>query len=129
MSTHTVSPWPADQLRTIIDADDLHVAPLREDGSTFGTPTWIWCVERRGGLYVRAYNGPDSRWYRAAVSQKAGRITAAGMTLDVRFEPVRGDIEDDVDAAYRSKYHGNRYLGSMVSPRACATTLRIVPTV
>jgi len=41
-------------------------------------------------LYVRAYNGKSSRWYQAALRQKAGRITAAGMTTDVTFAPVDG---------------------------------------
>jgi hypothetical protein len=41
-------------------------------------------------LYVRAYNGKSSRWYQAALRQKAGRISAAGMTREVAFEPVRG---------------------------------------
>jgi hypothetical protein len=37
---------------------------------------------------VRAYNGQRSRWYQAALRQKAGRITAAGLTKEVAFEPV-----------------------------------------
>ena len=56
--------WSQDELREIVEADDLHVAPYREDGETYGTPTWIWCVEVDGDLYVRAYNGPDSTWFR-----------------------------------------------------------------
>jgi hypothetical protein len=34
-------------------------------------------------LYVRGYNGQKSRWYQAAVRQKAGRIIAAGLTKEV----------------------------------------------
>jgi hypothetical protein len=30
-----------DQLRKIAEADNLHIAPFREDGVTYGTPTWI----------------------------------------------------------------------------------------
>jgi hypothetical protein len=30
------------RLRRIVDADDLHIAPLRADGIMDGTPTWIW---------------------------------------------------------------------------------------
>jgi hypothetical protein len=63
----------------IAEADGLHIAPFREDGATYGTPRWIWSVAVDGDLYVRAYNGQKSRWYHAAVRQKAGRITAAGM--------------------------------------------------
>ena len=33
--------WSPDALKRIVEADDLHIAPLREDGATYGTPTWI----------------------------------------------------------------------------------------
>lgn len=69
--------WSEIDLRAIAESDDLHIAPLREDGTTYGTPTWLWSVAVDGALYVRAYNGTDSRWYKAAVRQKAGRIVAA----------------------------------------------------
>jgi hypothetical protein len=82
--------WSKDELRKIAEADDLHISPFREDGVTYGTPTWIWSVAVGDALYVRAYNGQNSRWYQAAVRQKAGRITAAGMTKEVTFEPVDG---------------------------------------
>ncbi len=91
--------FSADELDKIDMADDLHVAPFRDDGATYGTPTWIWSVAVDGDLYVRAYNGQDSRWYRAAHSQRAGRVTAAGSQRDVTFEPVDGPVNDDVDAA------------------------------
>jgi hypothetical protein len=32
--------WSSDELRRITEADDLHIAPFREDGVTYGTPTW-----------------------------------------------------------------------------------------
>jgi hypothetical protein len=50
-----VSTWPEEELRKIAEADDLHIAPFREDGATYGTPTWIWSVAVDGDLYVRAY--------------------------------------------------------------------------
>jgi len=71
--------WSEDELRRIAEADDLHISPFREDGVTYGTPTWIWSVNVGDALYVRGYNGQKSRWHQAAVRQKAGRITAAGM--------------------------------------------------
>lgn len=64
--------WPKDELRTIAEADDLHISPFREDGEAYGTPTWIWSVAVDDALYVRAYNGRNSRWYRAAMRQKGG---------------------------------------------------------
>lgn len=119
--------WSNDELRKIAESDDLHIAPFREDGKTYGTPTWIWSVAVDGALYVRGYHGQNSRWYRAAVRQKAGRIIAAGMTKDVTFEPLDGPINDLVDAAYRAKYHGSPYLEPMIGVRARSATIRVMP--
>ena len=119
--------WSKDELRRIAEADDLHIAPFREDGVTYGTPTWIWSVAVDDALYVRAYNGRNSRWHQAAVRQKAGRIIAAGMTKDVAFEPVDGPINDLIDDAYRAKYHGSAYLGPMIGARARSATVKVVP--
>jgi len=81
--------WPQKELARIAASDDLHVAPLRDDGVMVGTPTWIWSVVLDGALYARAYNGRDSRWHKAALRQKAGRITAGGMTREVASSPSR----------------------------------------
>ncbi len=119
--------WTKGELETIAEMDDLHISPFREDGKTYGTPTWIWSVVVDGGLYVRAYNGRSSRWYRAAMHQKAGRITAAGMTKEVTFEPVDGAIQERIDNAYRAKYTGSEYLSQMTGNRARAATVRVTP--
>src|SRR2546422_1995095 len=110
--------WSKNELRKIAEADDLHVSPLRDDGVTYGTPTWIWSVAVGDTLYVRAYNGQNSRWYQAAVRQTAGRITAAGMTKEVTFQPVDGPINERIDDAYRAKYHDSRYLNPMIGAGA-----------
>jgi hypothetical protein len=117
--------WPQDELRQIAAADDLHVSSFRKDGVTYGTPTWIWSVAVDGALYVCAYNGRSSRWYQAAIWQKAGRITAAGMTREVRFDPVDGPINDLIDEAYRVKYRDSPYLGSMIGTRGRSATVAI----
>jgi len=119
--------WPKDELGKIAEADDLHISPFREDGKTYGTPTWIWSVAVDDALYVRAYNGQKSRWYQAALRQKAGRITAAGMTKEVTFEPVSGAINDRVDDAYRAKYKGSSYLRPMIGARARSATVEVMP--
>jgi hypothetical protein len=119
--------WSRDELRKIAEADDLHISPLREDGATYGTPTWIWSVAVDGHLYVRAYNGQDSRWYRAAMKLRAGRITAAGMTKEVDFEPVHGPIGDRIDEAYRAKYRSSPYLEPMIGANARSATVKITP--
>jgi len=106
--------WPKDRIQQIASSDDLHIAPFREDSVTPGTPTWIWSVVVNGELYVRAYNGTSSRWYQAASKQKAGQITSGGHTTDVRFEPVAGEINERIDAAYREKYSFSPYLKPMI---------------
>lgn len=122
-----MSEWPTEELTAIAAADDLHVAPLRPDSVTYGTPTWIWSVAVDGELYVRAYNGVQSRWYKAALAQGAGRINAAGMTREVTFEPVTGPVNDRIDDAYRAKYATSPYLPPMIGPRSRAATIRITP--
>jgi hypothetical protein len=122
-----MSAWSNDELRAIAAADDLHISPFREDGGTYGTPTWIWSVVVDNALYVRGYNGQQSRWYQAAVKQRAGRIRTAGMTKEVAFEPVDGRINDRIDAAYRAKYSGSSYLKPMIGARARAATVKILP--
>jgi hypothetical protein len=119
--------WPKEELRKIAEGDDLHIAPLREDGKTYGTPTWIWSVAVDDALYVRAYHGQDSRWYMAAARQKAGRITAGGMTKEVRFEAVHGAINDRIDEAYRAKYKGSPYLKPMIGAQARSATVKVMP--
>ena len=33
--------WSNEELSEIAETDDLHISPVREDGMTYGTPTWI----------------------------------------------------------------------------------------
>lgn len=122
-----MSAWVSDELRKIAETDDLHISPFREDGKTYGTPTWIWSVVVDDRLYVRAYNGKNSRWYQAALRQKAGRITAAGMTKKVSFEPVDGPVNNQIDDAYRTKYKGSPYLDPIIGAQAGSATVRIEP--
>lgn len=119
--------WPEEELAKIAKGDDLHISPLREDGSTYGTPTWIWSVRVDNALYVRAYNGQSSRWYKAAMREKAGRIAAAGTTMDVSFERVEGPLNERIDEAYRAKYGGGPYLESMIGQRARSATVEVMP--
>lgn len=119
--------WPQAELDRIIEADDLHVSPLREDSTTYGTPTWIWCVQVDGNLYVRAYSGTRSSWYQAAIREKAGRIKAAGQTYEVNFAAADPALNDQIDQAYRNKYPDSRYLAPMISDRTRAATVRITP--
>jgi hypothetical protein len=122
-----MSSWPEDELFRIVKAEGLHIAPLRKDGVTYVTPTWVWSVAVGGALYVRGYYGQNTRWYQAAVRQRVGRITAVGTTRDVTFEPVDGPVNDHVDDAYRVKYRDSPYLSPMIGAAARAATLKVMP--
>lgn len=122
-----MSTWKKDELNKIAETDDFHISPFREDGKTYGTPTWIWSVVVDNELYVRAYNGQSSRWYQAAKRQKAGRITAAGIVKEVTFESVDSPINDRIDDAYRTKYKGSPYLEPMIGARARGATVKVLP--
>mgnify|MGYP002383514270 CR=1 FL=1 len=123
---HTM--WSQEDLQKISVSDDLHISPLREDGKSYGTPTWIWSVVVDENLYVRAYHGEHSSWYKAALRQKAGQINVSGMTLKVSFAPMmEKELNDRIDEAYIAKYKGNPYLDSMISAKARAATIKILP--
>ena len=119
--------WPTETLAAIIDADDLQISPVRADGVTYGTPTWIWCVAVDGELYVRGYNGTRSRWYAATLAHPDGRIHAAGHVFDVTFTPAEAALADRIDDAYTAKYAGSPYLQPMINDRARAAGIRIRP--
>jgi hypothetical protein len=122
--TNEIKEWPSD-LSKIAQSDDLHISPLRDDGITYGTPTWIWSVVVDNALYVRAYHGKKSTWYQAALKQKEGTTTVAGMTLSVSFSPVDAALNNSIDDAYRSKYAGRQYLNSMINERARTATIKV----
>lgn len=122
-----MSTWQPEQLEAIRSRDGFHISPYRNDGITPGTPTWIWSVVVDGNVYVRAYNGVDSRWHRSAMTQRAGRIQAGGIDAEVAFTPVEGEINDRIDQAYSERYAGSPYLPPMISSRTRAATLRVDP--
>ncbi|MCA4135409.1 DUF2255 family protein [Arthrobacter sp. M4] len=114
-------------LDRIAASDDLHIAPFRADGATCGTPTWIWSVVVEGRLFVRAWNGQRSRWYRSAMAQRGGRIIAAGETLEVEFSPGDPELNALIDEAYLAKYAGSPYLPPMVAAGPRGATVEVSP--
>jgi hypothetical protein len=119
--------WSTDLLAKIEDNADLFVSPFREDGTTYGTPTQTWALVVDGKVYVRAANGPDSRWYQAAITQKAGRIRVSGTFYNVTFEPAGTDDEAAIDAAYEAKYPGSSAVPIMQGSGPKSATVRISP--
>jgi hypothetical protein len=106
--------WTPDELDAIGNAEELHIAPYRRDG-TLRHPVPIWVVRVGDDLYIRSWHGTDGRWYRGARQTHEGHIRAGG--VDVAF----------VDA-YRTKYRRYpTYVPPMINEEARATTIRLVP--
>jgi hypothetical protein len=120
--------WTPDELDKIDAADELEIASLRPDGA-LGSPRTIWVVRLGDDLYVRSVNGRTSGWFRGTQVRHQGRIRAGGVEKDVSFVDAEPDLNDKIDAEYRTKY--NRYapsiLGSTLTPEARSATLKLVP--
>jgi hypothetical protein len=120
--------WTSDELKKVETAQELEIAALRSDG-TLRKPVTIWVVRLGDDLYVRSVNRPTSVWFRGAQVRHEGHIQAGGVDKDVSFmEEADPDLNDQIDAAYHTKY---RYSPSAVSrinsPESQSTTIRLVP--
>jgi hypothetical protein len=121
--------WTRDELTTIGAAEELELASVRRDDTLAG-PVTIWVVRVGDDLYVRSWKGEAGAWFRATQVRHTGHIEAGGIGKDVTFvAETDDDINDRIDAAYRTKYrrHGGRYVDPMVAHTARATTIKLVP--
>jgi hypothetical protein len=124
--------WTRNDLERIGAADELLLVPFKKDG-THRKPVTIWVVRVDDDLYVRAYRGHETAWFRHIQQRHEGRIGAGGVTKDVTFVDVNNDevLNNKIDAAYQSKYqrYSATYVDPMIAPQARATTLKLVPSV
>ena len=120
--------WTSDELDTIGNAEELRLATQRADG-TLRNPVTIWVVPHGDDLYIRSYRGPDGSWFRHTRQRRDGHIQAGGVDKDVTFADADHDLNDQIDVAYRAKYHrySASYVGPMINPQARATTTRLLP--
>ena len=125
--------WTGDESSRLARAEEVEIAPRRGDGSLRPRVT-VWLVRAGDDLYVRsAVKGRDAAWYRGVQETHRGRIWARGkerIEKDVDFVTADPEVNDDVDAAYRSKYrrYAGRILDSCLTPDARSTTLRLEPS-
>jgi hypothetical protein len=74
--------------------------------------------------------GPhDQPRFRGTRVRREGHIRAGGVDKDVAFVDADHSIDDQIDAAYRSKYrrYAKSITDSINSPKARSTTIKLVP--
>jgi len=120
--------WTDDELTRIGTAEELEIASLRRDG-TRRRPVTIWVVRHGDDLYVRSVNGRTGAWFRGTQVRHEGHIQAGGIDKDVTFVGADPDINDQIDAAYRTKYrrYAASIIGHIVSSQARSATIKLVP--
>jgi hypothetical protein len=120
--------WTSEQLDKFGEAEEVQVASVGRDGK-LRKPVTVWVVRQGDDLYVRSVRGRSGHWFRGTQESHEGRIRAKGVQQDVDFVDADHDIADEIDAAYRTKYH--RYVGSILNsvltPEARSSTMKLVP--
>ena len=120
--------WTAEQLSALGASTELEIAVQRDDGTLRAwTPIWVVCAG--DDVFVRSWHRRDTGWFGHAVTARRARVRVAGLEADVVIDDVGGasdGLTSSIDAAYRPKY-GDGGAGSMVTPAAAATTLRLDP--
>jgi hypothetical protein len=120
--------WTGNELDRIDAAEELRIASLRRDGS-LRDPVTIWVVRDGADIYVRSDNGPTSVWFRGTRVRPEGRVWGGGVENDVGFEDADHALDDQIDAAYRTKHRRDAasIIDRINSAQARATTMRLVP--
>lgn len=114
--------WSPDDLALLADRQSL-VLTAGDDGQD---GVEIGMVLVAGELYVRAYSGPRSRWYRAAREHGRGRIRIGDVGREVVLHTGDPGPADRIDEAFRAKY-GAAAAGMVAAPSAREATIRIAP--
>jgi hypothetical protein len=120
--------WTSHGLNKIGTTEELRIASLRRDG-TLRNPVTIWVVRLGDDLYVRSVNGRTAAWFRGTQVRHEGHIRAGGVDKDVAFVDTDPGINDQIDAAYRTKYrrYAASIVNSIISPEARSATIKLVP--
>ena len=120
--------WRSDELAKIGAAEEVQIASIRRDGA-LGKPATVWVGRHGDDLYLRSVRGRSGHWFRGTQERHEGRIRAGGVQQDITFLDADHDMDDEVDAAYRTKYrrYAGSILNSVLTVEARATTIKLVP--
>lgn len=120
--------WTSDQFTTIGAAEALQIASARSDG-TLRNPVTVWVIRHADDISVRSVNGLTAAWFRGTRLRHEGRIWVGGVDKDVTFVGADHDLDDQMDAAYRTNHcrYAASIVGHIVSPEARPATIKFVP--
>ncbi|MER8067320.1 DUF2255 family protein [Streptomyces sp. NPDC094034] len=116
--------WTSDDLSGPADAQEL-ILTVAHDGETPTGQVELGFVLVSGDLYIRAFRGTRSTWFRQARRIGEGRIEVGGRTLPVSIEPADPALSDAIDAAYRSRF--GMMAGLVLNSAAQVATLKLTP--
>ena len=106
-------------------ANEVDIETRSPKGTTHSVPIWI--VVDGDDVFVRAVNGPTSRWYREIVSGP-GALVVNGKRIPVRAVAAADSASvKRASDGYRKKYRKGAPLDSMLVPPVLPTTIRLEP--
>jgi hypothetical protein len=106
-------------------AKEVDIETRSPKGSEHSVPIWI--VVDGDDVFIRAVNGPTSRWYREIVNGP-GALVVNGKRIPVRAVSAADSASvKRASDGYRKKYRKGGSLDSMLLPPTLPTTLRLEP--
>jgi len=117
--------FPKPTVALLDGADEVDVETRSPKGTKHSVPIWI--VVDGNDVFVRAVNGPTSRWYREIVA-RSGALVVNRKRIPVRAVAAADSVSvKRTSDGYRKKYRKGRSLDSMLVRSILATTLRLEP--
>lgn len=120
---------PGDVLAVLRDAREIDIETRpAPDVPPHSTTIWV-VVDDQERAFIRTFRGPDSRWYREALSNETVGILVDGQRMEVRVELVTDPERIEAcSAGYRRKYATSRAsVQAMLMPNVLPTTLELRP--
>jgi hypothetical protein len=117
--------FPKATVEQLDRSDEVDIETRSPKGTTHSVP--IWVVVDGDDVFVRAVNGPTSRWYREIVAGP-GALVVDGKRIPVRAIAATDNASvKRTSDGYRKKYRKGSSLDSMLVPSILPTTLRLEP--